>query len=95
MPHDHDHLSCKEFFEFMMAYCDQELSAAVREKFAEHMKLCPPCGDYLDSYKDSVKLSRACCHEHAAEKVPAPPEELVQAILAARKADVGSGDFEA
>ena len=76
-------LTCRELTEFLMAYLDDELPAGQRADFERHLGLCPPCMNYLDTYKETVRLGKACC---ASDELPADvPEELVRAILAARR----------
>ena len=96
---DHDHscegahegesprLSCREITEFLLAYLERELDEEAREHFEYHLKLCPPCGHYLDSYRDTVALVRDCAQPLSAEqrRKHAPPEGLIQAILSARR----------
>ncbi|MCG8592691.1 MAG: anti-sigma factor [Proteobacteria bacterium] len=76
-------LSCREFVDFLMQYLDRELSDAERRVFEQHMEDCPPCKVYLDSYEDTVKMGQAVCR--GGDELPDDvPEDLVQAILAAR-----------
>jgi anti-sigma factor RsiW len=89
--HRHD-LSCREICDFMMAYLDGELPAGELAVFREHMSLCPPCVQYLDTYKKTIALSKQCLDKEAAAdpcgnapKPPPVPDALVKAILAARK----------
>jgi anti-sigma factor RsiW len=79
-------MTCREFVEFLMAYLDDELDAGLRDRFAEHIEACPPCKDYLESYRRTVALGRSLC-DRAGSDAPVPeevPEELVRAILALR-----------
>ena len=77
-------MTCKEFIDFLMAYLDGELEGDVAKVFEEHMHLCPPCVEYLESYKATVALGRqACCDE--TEVPPEVPEGLIKAIQAARR----------
>jgi anti-sigma factor RsiW len=69
--------------EFLMAFLDGELPDGQREAFEEHLRLCPPCEVYLETYKEAVELGRAVCQDE--EGPPDAPEELVQAILDARR----------
>ena len=69
---------------FLMAYLDEELSPEQRRVFDEHLEQCPPCVVYLDTYREATALGRSVC----ANDDPVPdevPEELVQAILGARR----------
>lgn len=80
-------MNCKEFVDFIIAYLNQELPAAQRGEFETHVSDCPPCITFLDTYRKTVELEK-----HAFEGAPLTrpglqdaPEELVQAILAARR----------
>ncbi|QDU95507.1 anti-sigma factor family protein [Lignipirellula cremea] len=74
-------MRCQDFVDFLIDYVDQELAAEVREEFEKHMNCCPPCVAYLRHYEISVRLGRsACASEHP---LPEPPEQLVNAVLAA------------
>ena len=53
--------------------------------FREHMDECPPCINYLESYRETVRLGREVCRG-ADDAIPDDvPEQLVQAVLAARR----------
>jgi anti-sigma factor RsiW len=77
-------MTCRHILDFLMDYLNGELSAEERAIFDRHMSLCPPCVAYLKSYQETVKLEQCLGHAHepACEEIP---EELVKAILAARK----------
>jgi anti-sigma factor RsiW len=77
-------MNCKEFVEFLMAYINEELPPEEAREFEQHIKDCPPCINYLDTYRETLELEK---HAYDEEALPegAPPEALVQAILAARK----------
>lgn len=78
-------MTCKEFIEFLMDYLGGELPPGERACFEAHLGDCPDCLAYLDMYKQTVKLGKAAfCQERG--RLPADvPEELIRAILAARK----------
>jgi anti-sigma factor (TIGR02949 family) len=81
-------VTCRDVLEFLMAYLDGELPAHERMLFERHLAECPPCIDYLGTYREAIALGKAAC-----EGSPACgeiPEELVKAILAARPS-VGEG----
>lgn len=74
-------MSCRDIIEFLMDYENRELPIAQRLLFEIHLRLCPQCRDYLDSYRKTVRLGQAA----AAEDEPTMPEDLVRAILASRE----------
>jgi anti-sigma factor RsiW len=64
-----------------MDYLDGTLPGTQRAIFEEHLGECSACVAYLQSYQATIRLSkmtRANAPENA-------PEDLIQAILAARK----------
>ncbi len=78
-------MNCREFVEFLMAYLDGTLEDSEREIFESHMVNCPCCETYLETYRETIRLGKACfcgCSDDLPEHVP---EGLVQAILAARR----------
>ena len=74
-------LTCRDLAEFVADYQSGELAPEVRAAFDEHLAECPDCVTYLRTYADTIRLARG-----AAGPVPvAVPEQLVRAILAARR----------
>ena len=79
-------MNCREFSDFIMAFLDADLPEEAAAEFERHLSLCPPCKHYLDGYRATVSMAGHSLCEHADDPVPdEPPEELVQAILAARR----------
>ena len=79
-------MKCREFVEFVMEYLDGTLGESERRVFEDHVELCPPCVNYLASYRETVRLGNSVCAPD--QDLPTEvPEELVQAILAARGRD--------
>jgi anti-sigma factor RsiW len=86
-------LTCREFAEFLSDYLSRELSAAERAAFEAHLAECPTCVTYLDTFQKTIQLSKAAYADSEGGLPDEVPEELVQAILAARNARAGpSGD---
>jgi anti-sigma factor RsiW len=79
-------MRCREFVEFLMGYLDDELDPEPRRVFEQHMQMCPPCGVYLDTYRDTIRLGKFACNEDAGGVPDDVPDELIRAILAARNA---------
>ncbi|NVB38815.1 zf-HC2 domain-containing protein [Pseudenhygromyxa sp. WMMC2535] len=80
-------LTCREISEFLMTYLDGELEAQAGHEFSRHLGRCPPCGHYLESYRQTVELVRRCGRSELdpeeKKKHGPPPEGLIQAILSA------------
>jgi anti-sigma factor RsiW len=77
-------VTCREFTEFLDAYVGGTLSAAQRAEFDGHLASCKACVAYLESYRRTIELARNARRDEGAAPQEAP-EELVRAILAARK----------
>lgn len=80
-------MNCREVVEFLMDYLDGELPENVKMCFDTHLEVCPPCVEYLNTYRTTIMVAKQSCSEHPT-KCPPIPEQLIQAILSARKAQV-------
>jgi predicted anti-sigma-YlaC factor YlaD len=78
-------MNCREFVDFLMSYVEGELEDEPVRVFEEHMRLCPPCLTYLDTYKDAIRLGRMACADENGPPPEDAPEQLIQAILVARR----------
>ena len=77
--------SCRELVEFLADYLSGELPAEQRAVFHEHLARCPSCVSYTSTYLQAMRLGRAVM-SGGDEPAPAEvPEELIQAVLAARE----------
>jgi len=80
-------MNCREFTEFLHEYLSGNLPADERAAFDAHLAECPWCVAYLDSYQKTIQLEQAAFAAADDEPPPADaPEELIQAILHARRA---------
>ena len=77
-------MTCRELADFLMAYLDDELAPESRATFEYHLSLCSNCVHYLHTY-EQVVLATKDAFEETEHRLPPVPEELVQAILAARR----------
>jgi anti-sigma factor RsiW len=69
--------------DFLFGYVEGELPPEARRRFDEHLAVCPDCVQYLRHYAETVKAGRLAMAEE--ELPPGVPEDLVDAILQARK----------
>ncbi len=77
-------MTCRELTDFLYDYVEGELPVAERARFEAHLSVCPDCVAYLRTYRETIRLGKLCNEEHdaVADQVP---EELVEAVLAARR----------
>ena len=72
-----------------MAYLDDELTEEQRSCFESHLKVCSACVAFIESYKQTLQLTKQLRLSEVGEKVEDivledVPHGLVDAILAAR-----------
>jgi anti-sigma factor RsiW len=76
-------MTCHTFIDFLLEYLNGELPPEEQAEFEGHLAECPWCVAYLQNYRETIRLGRQA---FADEPVPADcPEDLVQAILEARR----------
>lgn len=80
-------MTCKDLVEFLMDYIASELSPAEKQRFDEHLGLCPDCTAYLASYRETVRLGQMICRPNKSDLPDDIPDDLVEAILAARRGE--------
>jgi anti-sigma factor RsiW len=78
-------VTCRELADFIADYLAGTLPAETRAQFERHMGVCTNCVSYLDGYKTTVELGRRAFDDPDAPVPATVPEELVKAILAARR----------
>ena len=82
---EHTEISCRELIELLSSYEDDTLEPERRAVFDRHIGICPPCLAYLASYRATVAAGRSVCDEEDDELPEDLPDELLRAILAARR----------
>lgn len=78
-------MTCRELVDFLLDYLEGELPDDSRRVFEAHLGECPPCQAYLDTYTETIRLGRLACRDAEASLPADVPEQLLEAILAARK----------
>ncbi len=86
MRHVPGQLTCIEFERFVHDYQEGSLGPRERRAFDLHMDLCPMCRVHFASYLQTIELGRRICATDDATAPAELPEELVSAILVARRA---------
>ena len=86
-------LTCEELEGFVHDYVEQALDARSRARFERHLRLCPMCRVHFDEYVRTIALGQQLCEDD--DRLPeGMPEELVGAILTARRRAQGSSEQE-
>jgi len=80
-------LTCAEFEAFVLDYLEGSLPATQRAIFKMHLFVCKDCQRYLAAYVRSVAMGKAVFKDPSMAVPEDVPEDLVQAILAAKKAE--------
>ncbi|MGI9413925.1 MAG: anti-sigma factor family protein [Hyphomicrobiales bacterium] len=78
-------ITCREFEDFMADYVDGSLPAGQRRVFELHLKICRECREYLAAYRRTIEVSARAFEDQTALVPPEVPEDLVQAIIDARR----------
>ena len=73
------YITCRQLIDFIARYRDRELTSHEHSEFERHLAVCPSCVAYLQSYEQTVRLTKAA-NDPVPEEIPEP---LVQAILEA------------
>jgi RNA polymerase sigma-70 factor (ECF subfamily) len=66
MPTEHE--SCKEVFALLSQYLDRDLTLATCQEIEAHLAGCPPCIEFLNSLKRTIRL----CHDCETTEGPPP-----------------------
>jgi anti-sigma factor RsiW len=69
-------MTCRQLAELLIDFVSGELPPEQRDHLEKHLRLCPPCVTYLETYQITIKLTR---------KLPCvpPPPELIEKLRAA------------
>lgn len=69
--------NCKEITDLLMHYLTGKLSASTTRAFQEHLRICPDCVSFLNTYKKTVALNRSLRYE----EIPAELRRRVRSFL--------------
>ena len=78
-------INCREFEGFLLDDLEETLPPRQRKIFELHMKLCRECREYLAAYKCTLEVSKRVFEDGDATPPDDVPEDLIRAILDARK----------
>ncbi len=79
-------LKCKECFDLLMDYLDENLDAETRERLDEHFAACPPCVNFLESYQSCSDMA-----QQLRDQLVEIPQELESRLKAFLRQEVTKG----
>ncbi len=51
-------LKCKDCFDLLMDYLEDNLDSETQKKLDQHFADCPPCLNFLESYRDCSQMAQ-------------------------------------
>lgn len=70
-------LDCQQITEFILDYITGELHPDTAAVFQEHLRICPDCVAFLNTYKKTVQVTRSLRYED----IPPEMETRVRRFL--------------
>jgi Putative zinc-finger len=61
--------TCKEITDLIFGYLNDTLSRSVKRDFQRHLRVCPDCVNFLNTYKKTVATSRSLRPEEISANV--------------------------
>ena len=58
--------TCEEHLQRLLAFLDGDMDAREAKELEEHLSDCPPCGDFMKSYRATPGL----CRKHLVKQMP-------------------------
>ena len=70
-------MKCEQFVELVTEYLDDAMDSETRQRFEEHLILCPGCVTYLDQIRETVRQTG---HLQVEDLSPSAREQLLEAF---------------
>jgi hypothetical protein len=83
-------MTCQDFIDLVIDYCEGQVGSAARVRVVEHRHRCVDCDRYLAVYRALIRVERWAYSDEQAVTVP---EDLVAAILNARRRTLRESSF--
>jgi len=82
----HGMITCREFEQFVLSYLEGDLPTRQAKRFKWHLRICRECREYLAAYQRSMEIGKAVLGAPGDSVPDEVPEDLVKAVLDARRA---------
>jgi anti-sigma factor RsiW len=77
-------ITCREFVDLLCDYLSGDLAPARRADVERHLRECPPCVAYAETYRITIHLARRL-------PCPPPPPEVLERLRGAVAARLKQG----
>ena len=74
------HKSCKQITDLVLDYLNDKLRPAVKRDFERHLRICPDCVHFLNTYKKTVSVTGTV----RSEEIPAAVKDSIVGFLRKR-----------
>lgn len=71
--------TCQDCVDLLFDYLDSSLDPETLKLLDEHFAGCPPCVNFLKTYKSSKKMGKAMCDQRV--RIPMEMEERLKSFL--------------
>lgn len=71
------HLTCQQVIDLIIDYVSEEMSAEAMERFEAHLRGCPDCIAFLNTYRGTIRATRSLRYED----IPGDMRSRVQQFL--------------
>jgi anti-sigma factor RsiW len=71
-------MMCNDITDLILDYLTEELDPDTTSEFEKHMRICPDCVAFLNTYKQTVQMTRSLRYED----IPPEMEKRVRQFLA-------------
>jgi ribose 5-phosphate isomerase A len=79
-------MTCKETIDVLMDYLEATLSSDVNRELEQHLRACPPCQAYLNTYKKTAELAGQAGRQEMPEEMKRHLREFLISQLGKRDA---------
>ena len=77
-----DHKCCRDAIDLLMDYLERRLPPAEQAALDAHFSACPPCLDFLKSYRETPRIVKQCTGHVS---VPGEVKDRLRRFLESKK----------
>jgi anti-sigma factor (TIGR02949 family) len=78
--------SCKKSIDLLLEYLDGDIPADEEKHLHEHLSACPPCVDFLKTYRATPSICKQALAAKMPEELSSKLTEFIRAKASGKKA---------